>query len=78
MCMYAGPRHPPLPPLPPPPQINTSRGEIAYNVVDLSDAVGAEGTLAALHRLEGGAARLTCIHHAPTMRPLCIHHASTM
>ena len=38
------------------PQINTSRGEIAYNVVDISDAEGADGaeaTLAALHGLEG-------------------------
>ena len=57
--MHAGPPPPPLPPLPPPPQINTSRGEIAYNVVDISDAEGAKGaegaeaTLAALHRLEG-------------------------
>jgi hypothetical protein len=65
---------PPRPPLPPPPaQINTSRGEIAYNVVDISDAEGANGadgaeaTLAALHGLEGGAARLTCTHDACTM-----------
>ena len=38
------------------PQINTSRGDIAYNVVDISDAQGADGaeaTLAALHGLEG-------------------------
>ena len=38
------------------PQINTSRGDIAYNVVDISDAEGADGaeaTLAALHGLEG-------------------------
>jgi len=34
-------------------QINTSRGEIAYNVVDIPDAEGAEVTLAALHYLEG-------------------------
>jgi len=72
-----GPPHP-LPPLPPPPQINTSRGEIAYNVVDISDtegakgAEGAEATLAALHGLEGGATRLACIDHTPTMRTPCI------
>ena len=69
---------PPLASLPPPQQINTSRGEIAYNVVDIPDAEGAEVTLAALHYLEGGATRLTCIHHAPTMRTPYIHYASTM
>ena len=62
----------------PPPQINTSRGEIAYNVVDLEEMVGAEGTegaeaaLAALHSLEGGAACLTCTPHAHTVHIPCM------